>query len=554
MKKLSLFVPLVFFCSILLSLNARAADLAILNAGVSNITTTSAWVFASVTTNATNPTITVYYGTSDADTNAASWEYTNLYGAAGTGVSSNQLTNLTASQLYYWRWYALDSVTNQTDWANSTSNFWTLAGVPTGTPPTHLYYPVMVDSNGVVAAPTNFWETNDVASAADLAAVSNTVDDHTAHILSISNDVDAAEAGLTSVSNTVDDHTAHILSISNDLDAAEAGLTSVSNTVDDHTAHILSISNDVDQLNTQSNDYLRLDGGTTPTADIPMGGHAFTNLVGIWVNGDFYIRASVNGAGDFQIGDTNFVENCPSTIGLAAIDNLVLACTGNSGFYFGPGTHTFNPDNLVWDIDGTFTVETDTAQNISYGSTNIFVHGIRVASNAEFLDYLVSIGLVKTNDTRTLDWSGATITVADPSTSASNAGEIVTSKKLMDTAAAEGWDDLEAVWYTLSVQDPTNSLAYWLPNPYAESVTLSEVYVKTHGMTCTVEVVKQDRTDAWYTYTGMKTNIAGTATGTSDTNLFSNTITNYQRMGFVPTGISAFAVTNFISVDFEFER
>jgi len=144
-----------------LAILALAADVEIDNAAPTNITRVSAYVNATVVnTNATNPTLTLYYGTSDAGTNAGSWQFTNSYGVASTGAVSTNITGLTPAQLYYYRWYALDTVSNQYDWAGSTTSFWTTAGAPTSSAPDHSYYPLVVDTNGVLAAPTNFWTTN----------------------------------------------------------------------------------------------------------------------------------------------------------------------------------------------------------------------------------------------------------------------------------------------------------------------------------------------------------------------------------------------------------
>ena len=103
--------------------------------------------------------------------------------------------------------------------------------------------------------------------------------------------------------------------------------------------------------------------------------------------------------------------------------------------------------------------------------------------------------------------------------------------------------------FTLMIQDPTNGLAYWMANPYGiRSCTLVEAYVKSQGMTGTVNIVSQHRSSEWYTYDSI-TN--GIATGTAQTSFTgSTTLTNGTMIGFVPGNISTFAATNMLRVDF----
>lgn len=137
------------------------AALEIDNVGVSNITRTTAAIYGSVvSTNATNPVVTVYYGRTDAGTNFSNWTASNYVGSVSTGAVSTNITGLVPASLYYYRWYALEG-TNTYDWSDASSNWWTLAGAPTNTPTVTLIA-VMVDTNGNLVAPTNLWTQNGV--------------------------------------------------------------------------------------------------------------------------------------------------------------------------------------------------------------------------------------------------------------------------------------------------------------------------------------------------------------------------------------------------------
>jgi len=106
-------------------------------------------------------------------------------------------------------------------------------------------------------------------------------------------------------------------------------------------------------------------------------------------------------------------------------------------------------------------------------------------------------------------------------------------------------------WFSIEVQDPTNGLVYWAKAPFDGAHTLIEAFVKTHGMTCTVDVVRHYRTNLWYSLTTIETNIAGTLAGTSDTAFSSGAFTNGEVIGILPDQVSAFAITNFVRVDFK---
>ena len=156
-RAVSLFALFALFV-VTLSPRAEAA-LTITSGTATNVTRTNAWIEGTLSaTNGTNATVILFYGTTDASTNAASWATSNYYGNIGTQAFSTNITGLTPAQLYYFRWYAIEGAA--TDWSDASSNLWTLAGVPTGTPAVPSYHPVMVDTNGLLVAPTNFWIAN----------------------------------------------------------------------------------------------------------------------------------------------------------------------------------------------------------------------------------------------------------------------------------------------------------------------------------------------------------------------------------------------------------
>ncbi len=143
-----------FTITFLLLISAATA-LEIENTGVTDITRVSATLAGElVSTNETDPVLTVFYGTSDGGTTTTSWAASNVYGQASTGAVSTNITGLTPAQAYYYRWFADDGET--TAWASATSNFWTLAGAPTSTP-AMTAHAVMVDPDGDLLAPADFF-------------------------------------------------------------------------------------------------------------------------------------------------------------------------------------------------------------------------------------------------------------------------------------------------------------------------------------------------------------------------------------------------------------
>ena len=193
---------------------APAAALQVNNAGATGITATAAWMRADLvsTNGSTNPVnLRLCWGTSDGTTNFAYWGYTNrVITGSTTGAVGTNVTGLIATTRYYYRWHVTEGT--NTAWASPSTSFWTIASLPTSTPPTTAYTPVMADSNGVVVSPTNLsiigGQTVDVdvviAGGVDLAAA---IDDHTNLVVSGDNlgnhtatsDVNVAQNSLTNV-------------------------------------------------------------------------------------------------------------------------------------------------------------------------------------------------------------------------------------------------------------------------------------------------------------------------------------------------------------------
>lgn len=143
----------------IVAINSYAA-LVISNVAPTSITTTSMVFNATVvSTNGTgtNPIVMLFYGTVDYTTNANSWAYSNVYGVAGVGNISTQITGLSASHKYYFAWRAVEGAT--TFWATPSLSAWTKASSPTSTPAV-VTISVQTDTNAVLKAPVNFFSAN----------------------------------------------------------------------------------------------------------------------------------------------------------------------------------------------------------------------------------------------------------------------------------------------------------------------------------------------------------------------------------------------------------
>lgn len=129
-------------------------------AGTGAVTSTSIVMgWGVVSTNTTNPVVKVFWGQFSGGTNAAYWTSSTNIGATAVGTGTVTAVSLTAGRLYYGRAMGYEGTT--TNWASSDMSAWTSANAPTNTDAT-VYRPVMVNTNGVLAAPTNFFGANSV--------------------------------------------------------------------------------------------------------------------------------------------------------------------------------------------------------------------------------------------------------------------------------------------------------------------------------------------------------------------------------------------------------
>lgn len=159
--KMKQITTLGVLCAFAFALSAPAATVVNNGTGTGLVSATGAIVgYGVVSTNTTNPVVIVWYGQNDGNSNAAWWTSSTNLGAKAVGTNTVTLTNLTSGRFYYYRAGGYEG-TNATNWASSTLSFWTVAGVPTNLPAT-VYRPVMVDTNGSLAAPTNFFGQNGV--------------------------------------------------------------------------------------------------------------------------------------------------------------------------------------------------------------------------------------------------------------------------------------------------------------------------------------------------------------------------------------------------------
>ena len=142
--------------------------------GATNITSTNAWITASVvSTGAANPYLYSYWGTNDGGTNVSLWKNTNSFGVCTQASYSFQAVGLEGSKIYYHRTRA----TNATEiaWSSYSAMFYTLS-TPTTAPPSSVQA-VTVDTNDVLKHPgSNFWVTNKVAILAGIGAITNFTD------------------------------------------------------------------------------------------------------------------------------------------------------------------------------------------------------------------------------------------------------------------------------------------------------------------------------------------------------------------------------------------
>jgi hypothetical protein len=180
---------LAVFASILTAIPAFGA-LGIVSTAVTNVTTTSAWFNASVIgTNASNPTNTLYYGTVDYSNNAALWATSAVYGVAGTGSITKQVTGLLPLHKYYFNWLASDGVSNIWATSGTSSNFWTHPLAPTSTPSAASIYLALDPVTHLILAPLDFAVANGINASNDLTGLIAQVATNTAGISNLNTEV-----------------------------------------------------------------------------------------------------------------------------------------------------------------------------------------------------------------------------------------------------------------------------------------------------------------------------------------------------------------------------
>ncbi|MFA7335077.1 MAG: hypothetical protein WC130_12415, partial [Kiritimatiellia bacterium] len=187
----------------LLAAMTSSFALEISHIGISNITRISADYYGSViSTNGsgTNPTITIYYGTSDASTNAGNWAHSCIISNVAAGAFSTNLAGLTPAQYYYCNILATEGT--DTAWAAASTSWWSLAGAPTNDYPaatSGVFLIVGTNGEFLAPAPAEVIAANFLATQSDIsnlqAQVTNTAAGWSVH--PATQDVDIAGFGIT---------------------------------------------------------------------------------------------------------------------------------------------------------------------------------------------------------------------------------------------------------------------------------------------------------------------------------------------------------------------
>jgi len=128
------------------------------NVSVTGVVETAAWIQLNLTNSAAD-SVVLYYGQANAGTNKSSWVSSLTETNQEIGEVGFHPTNLTSGVKYYYKGYAEVDTTN-TVWAD-VGNFNTVATAPTSTVP-FGYHSVMVNSNGTLILPTNFFSANGI--------------------------------------------------------------------------------------------------------------------------------------------------------------------------------------------------------------------------------------------------------------------------------------------------------------------------------------------------------------------------------------------------------
>jgi hypothetical protein len=175
---------------------------------VTGVTATAVYVNLNLTgTNGTGSNVTarLFWGRADNATNAGSWTYSNSVSTSVLGSISFHITNLLSGYKYYTKGQGTE--TTNIVWSGASSNFTTLSGYSTSVVPLG-YHAVMVNSNGVVVAPSNFGTANGFNATSDVSALvayTNYANGKfTTNDTNISNINISVSALTNSVSNTID--------------------------------------------------------------------------------------------------------------------------------------------------------------------------------------------------------------------------------------------------------------------------------------------------------------------------------------------------------------
>lgn len=216
--------------------------------GATNITSTSAWITATVvSTGAANPYLYFYWGTNDGGTNAASWEHTNSYGVSTQAAYSVQITGLSGSTIYYFRTHATNS--SESAWALNTAQFITLT-MPTSVPPSSVRM-VSVNTNAELRSPMNFFAVNSnmiknaigYSDITDTNAVWGNITGSLADQLDLQSALDAKAAtnDMMQIQSAIGD----LQSATNVLDSAVSELAGQTNTFIQAAADAASATNSI---------------------------------------------------------------------------------------------------------------------------------------------------------------------------------------------------------------------------------------------------------------------------------------------------------------------
>lgn len=244
--------------------------------GATNITSTSAWLHATVvSTGAADPGVYIFYGTNNAGSNTAGWITTNYLGLCTQTTYRIQATGLPNAILHYYRVYATNG--SETNWSSISALFRTLSA-PTSVPAASVES-VTVDTNDMVKHPTNLWVANKTNIIIGIGALTNVTYGTTSASAyrgdwgnAVSSDLDTAEA-------TVSLHTGQIGAISQHVDLIQSAQTAVSN-----------------QVNINTTNALLLTGIRAMQSNLNMGGFSITNVADssiVFTNGQSLTAAKI---------------------------------------------------------------------------------------------------------------------------------------------------------------------------------------------------------------------------------------------------------------------